>query len=334
MAGTEPTRPASEQFRVVLSNWTQSGGIVTGRIATLLATLLLLAACGTPGARPEQPVANLPKPQNLGGDGLPVQVPGEDYGRRPRALTGQLRLESNGCWTIVIDGVSRLVVFPSDFAKPADDGSVLVGEDYVARSGAEVDARGAVVPAAGFPGVPDGFWGNYLAFCDPIEREFVVLDEVSDAFDPLSLDPRELLAMVAEADLVVSWGCGLGFLISNREQTVALSFAPATWDQPITGDIAFPTDEWNGMVLVGKNLLTNHCQDAIEQWAPVQVLAAEWPVIEGHLSFPPPTGQPGECDEPGPVEATLTGASFDGPTGPVALPELAIVNNAYNCFAG
>lgn len=114
-----------------------------------------------------------------GGDGLPVQNPSESYGNTSQVIDGVLTLESNGCWTIDLGDGKRLAVFPAGFTKN-ESGLLMSSQDgeIAVASGDEVTARGGVVPAAGFPGVPDGYWGNYLSFCKPDIEEFVVMDEI------------------------------------------------------------------------------------------------------------------------------------------------------------
>lgn len=137
------------------------------RSATAIVLIFLMTACSTGGE------------QALGGDGLPVKNPSESYGHTVGVIDGVLTLEPNGCWTIDLGDGERLAVFPTGFTKDesgrlmsSEDGEIEVG------SGDEVTARGGVAPAAGFPGVPDGYWGGYLSFCKPAIEEFVVMDEI------------------------------------------------------------------------------------------------------------------------------------------------------------
>jgi hypothetical protein len=135
--------------------------------STVIVLMFLIPACSTGGERA------------LGGDRLPVQNPSESYGHTTEDVEGVLTLESTGCWTIDLGDGKRLAVFPAGFTKDvtgqhmrSSDGAVVVG------SGDRVAAQGGTVPAAGFPGMPDGYWGNYLSFCKPAIEEFVVMDGI------------------------------------------------------------------------------------------------------------------------------------------------------------
>ena len=129
----------------------------------ILLAALALAACASP---PDDA---------LGGPGLPQQLPGERYPGERQQLAGNLELLENGCVNVVIDGVSRLVIWPagSDLGDPVTlpDGTPLAAGDAV--SGA-----GAVIPVNALPGGPDGYWGSVTGFCDSQPREVVVFDEV------------------------------------------------------------------------------------------------------------------------------------------------------------
>ena len=137
----------------------------TGRsIAVLVA--IALAGCSTGG-------------EAVGGDALPVQDPSEDYGHESGDIGGTVALDEGGCWTIDLGDGERLLVFPAGYTMHADgslmlspDGTVDVGDGDV------IAARGGVVAAKDFPGVPDGYWGNYLDFCQPPIEELVVVDEI------------------------------------------------------------------------------------------------------------------------------------------------------------
>ncbi len=136
-------------------------------IVLLLAMAVTLTACSDEGE------------EALGGDGLPVKNPAETYDNPSAPLTGVVTLESSGCWTIDIGNGASLVVFPEGWVE-AETGSAMTSSDGALSiaSGNAVDAVGGSVTAESFPGVPDGYWGNYLAFCEPEVDEFVVLDEV------------------------------------------------------------------------------------------------------------------------------------------------------------
>jgi hypothetical protein len=138
------------------------------RIVTLLAVAIVVAACSDNGQ------------EALGGDGLPVKNPAETYGNTSTALTGVVTLESSGCWTVDVGDGAALMVFPEGWVE-GEGGSSMTSSDggLTAADGDTVVGVGGVVAAASFPGVPDGYWGNYLAFCEPAVEEFVVFDHVT-----------------------------------------------------------------------------------------------------------------------------------------------------------
>lgn len=283
---------------------------------------------------PPETVGNVGSSSNLGGDGLPVQQPGESYGHTSESLVGTLTQQANGCWTADLGDLPRLVIFPIGYSKPAGNGRVMEAPDGTTiRSGMAFDGQGGIVPARSFPGVPDGYWGNYLTFCEPELQEFLVLDSISPAFRPDGLSDDELVAMLDEAELSVSWGCGLGFTISSEDQRVALLVAPIDSGTAIATPVSFPDDQWYGTVMIGKNLMVNHCNDAIEGWKPVPIVAAQWPLVAGTLDFKPPVVE-GWCSGVEPVPAGFSGIEIETPLGVLDLGDLDLVNDAYGCFAG
>jgi len=132
----------------------------------LLFMALALAACS-------------PAEEAVGGDALPVQHPSETYGHANGEIAGTVTLEDNGCWMLDLGDGKRLLVFPTGYTMHPE-GSLMLSADGTVDvgNGDSITARGGVVSADGFPGVPDGFWGNYLAFCQPPIEEFVVVDEI------------------------------------------------------------------------------------------------------------------------------------------------------------
>jgi hypothetical protein len=154
---------------------------------------------------------------------------------------------------------------------------------------------------------------------------------VQAAFDPRAMTEEQLLDMIRTADLAVSWGCGLGFTVSTEDQHVAIVMHPADAEAIIAPPVSFPHPDWRATVLVGKNLLANHCDDVVEGWEPVPVVAGQWELAAGTLLFTPPADGP--CSG-GPIEATLIGASIAMADGLLEIPDLSMVNDAYGCFAG
>jgi hypothetical protein len=294
-------------------------------------------AIGACGAEPESTGSTVPSEttsttSNLGGDRLPVQIPGEEYGHYAGSLAGTIHQQDNGCWTVDLGDGDRLVVFPPDFTKAAD-GAAMVGPGGASFSdGTEVDAVGGIVGTEGFPGVPDGFWGSYFEFCEAAKPEIVVVDELTPAFDVSALPPDQLVALLQEADLSMSWGCGLGFTLSSPDQRVALHLTPNDYETVPSSPAAFPDEAWQATIMIGKNLMVHHCDDVLEGWEPEAIFAAEWPLISGTLEFDPPESS--SCGAVGPVEAILSGIVVETPEGPVDIGDLTVVNEAYGCFAG
>ncbi len=115
----------------------------------------------------------------LGGDRLPVKIPAESYGNDSGALSGVVALEANGCWTIDIGPGESLLVFPEGWGKD-ETGSLMLSPDgqIDVGDGDTIVGVGGVVAADSFPDVPDGYWGNYLVFCDLPRSEFAVFDQI------------------------------------------------------------------------------------------------------------------------------------------------------------
>jgi len=129
----------------------------------IVVVVLGLAACGNEST--------------IAGDRLPVQQPGEDYGHQSVPLTGLILLQDDGCWTVDLGDGDRLVVFPQGFTQDPNDGSLIVGPDgTIVQSATVIDAMGGVVPSSQLADGSDGYWGGYLAFCNPEVQDFVVLD--------------------------------------------------------------------------------------------------------------------------------------------------------------
>lgn len=302
-----------------------------GRFVIVTWLSIVVAACGAPeSVGSTVPAETTSTTSNFGGDRLPVQIPEEDYGHFAGSLTGTIHQQANGCWTVDLGDGNRLLVFPPDYTMAADGAAMMSPGGASFSDGAEVDGFGGIVPVEGFPGVADGFWGNYFEFCDA--SEVVVVDELTPAFDVAALPAADLVTMLQEADLTLSWGCGLGFTLSSPDQQVALWLWPNDQETVPNPPVNLSDGTWRASVAVGKNLMVNHCDDVIEGWEPESVFAAEWQVISGTLDFEPP--ESASCGAVGPVEATLTGIVVETPEGPVDLGDLTVVNEAYGCFAG
>lgn len=272
---------------------------------------------------------------NLGGDLRQVQNPGETYIHGDAHLSGILLLEENGCWKIAFGGERRLVAFPQGF-EVGESGVAMVAPDGTEYGdGIAVDATGGPSSLASLPGAADGYWGDLISFCDPSATEIVVLEGVEPAYDPTALSEDELAELVHAAELTKSWPCGLGFTLSTEDERVVLYLEPTELYVAATPPITFPDDDWSGRIVVGKNLLVNHCDDVAEYWEPDLVVAASWELTGGVLDFEPPAEIGFDaCGTSGPVTATLEGGTINTPRGEIVLDDLTMVNEAYGCFAG
>ncbi len=300
-------------------------------IPALAGAALIISACG-------QPVTDLPEPttstteSNLGGDGIPVKIPGEDYQHVARPLTGTLGLEANGCWMIDLGDGPRLLIFPEGFDKPPNDGALMEGPTGGRFADAmTVDLDGGFAQADALPGGTDGFWGGYVGFCSPERRDVVIADSMTAAFDPGGLTESDLVGLARTSVLTRSWGCGFGFEVSSADQRVSVRLYPNRMT-PSPPPATLPDENWTAEVLVGKHLNSNHCDDAVEGWEPEPNIVAKWPLTSGQLEFDLP--EEVECGLVPPVMARLEGAAFQAGAEEVMLGELAIVNESFGCFAG
>lgn len=296
--------------------------------SALAMSALFIGACGVPASNEGPTTTNA---SNLGGERLPVQIPEEDYGHAHASLTGRLNLGSNGCWTIDLGDGPRPVIFPAGFTESEDGSAMLAPDASSFVDDTAVDASGGIVGSQTLPGGPDGFWGNYLAFCEPDREEVVVADSIQPAFDPTELSEAELLEILETDPLTQSWGCGFGFTVMSESQRVGVQFYPAQME-PAPGPVVFPDDSWVGEVLIGKHLAANHCDDVFEGWEPELVIASRFPITGGTLMFELP--EETDCGLTGPVTATFDDGAIDTNSGSRQLPDLVMVNESFGCFAG
>jgi len=147
---------------------------------------------------------------------------------------------------------------------------------------------------------------------------------------PDSLTDAELGLVVATTSLTESWDCGIGFTLASEDQHVAVYVSQSQPDAT-EPPIVLPDGSWDAWLVVGNDLLANHCDDVIEEGEPERVVVAQWPIIAGTLTFTPPSIS--ECTAV-PVTGSLEAAIADAPEGPIELGTLALVNNAFGCLAG
>jgi len=296
------------------------------RLTAVLALTVIAASCSSPSTGPFE--GSTTTVSNVGGEAEPVQRPSEDYPHNAQPIEGTIDRHADGCWTIDIGEGSIVAIFPSGTETTQLPASVVTSAGTEIPSGERIVGTGGTLAASDLPGAPDGFWSNYLAFCDPSASRVFVIDALSPVPD---LSDDELVAMLASAVVSESWPCGLGFTMSDVDQTVVVAIYPTNADAPVAPPIDLPDPTWEARVVLGSDLLVNHCDDVVEPTEPVRVELANWPIIEGTIDFDPPEERCGGAAE---VVATLRGLVVDGPSGPIALPDLEAVNTAYGCFAG
>lgn len=136
--------------------------------------------------------------------------------------------------------------------------------------------------------------------------------------------------LVEQTELSEFWACGIGFAASNTDQSVAL-FVYSNDQNPMP-PVSFPDDTWDAKILVGKDLLANHCDDVLEEGEPVPVIEEEWTVDGGLLNFVHP--DTGLCGATGPVAGTFTALTAANSTSSIDIGDLEVVNENYGCFAG
>ena len=307
----------------------------------LLAVTMVLAlgACGGELGGSAEGSTSIPTEptttgSNEGGFGAPSQMPGEfDFGPG-KPVNGELRLAENGCWYADISGQERLVVLPVGFQQSPETGEELIDSTGAAfRDGDRFDAIGSMVPGDLVPGGADGKWGDYMAFCHPSMAELAIFDSLVHEFDPNSLSEVELAEFVKNAEFTQHWKCGRGWATSTSDQRVGLIIYEAEpWGADGVNEISLPNTGWNASILVGKNLFSEHCNDAIEMWIALPTIAQQWPLSAGRVVITDP--MPGPDEDPAHVRALLEGGEIETVDGRIQLPRLDLDNESFNFFAG
>lgn len=299
-----------------------------------------LAACGmgegTTSTNPSTTTSTSPttSESNEGGFGAPSQTPGEFDVSAVKPVEGSLRLAENGCWYANLYDSERLVVLPTGFELNPETGGELIDEQGVTyRDGDRFDAAGSIVHGPGIPGGQDGKWGNYMSFCQPEFDELAVFSSFTKEFDPTSLSNVEMIELLENAVFTEHFPCGRGWATSTADQRVGLVIYEATSDEAVRSDrIVLPDPDWSASILIGKNLFSEHCNDAIEGWIALPTIAAQWPVAGGTITVADPI--PGYEDDPARVRAALEGGRVDTGFGVITLPRVDLDNTGFNFFAG
>jgi hypothetical protein len=249
----------------------------------------------------------------------------------PVDVRGTLVQEPNGCWTVDTGAGALVAILPVGTIVDHAAGSVTTPDGSILPTGSGIEGVGGVTAVNDLPGAPDGFWTNYVTFCDPVALQVLVLDEFTPIDPGAASTDEELVELLTDATFTVSWPCGLGFTLSDEEQEVAIYLYPSIPEPPAATPVVLPDAAWTGTVVFGENLLVNHCDDVVEPDEPVRVEAAAWPIVGGEIDFEAPEEL---CGAAGSVEATLRGLVVAGPLGSITLPDLDVVNTACGCFAG
>ncbi len=172
-----------------------------------------------------------------------------------------------------------------------------------------------------------------MTFCAPSLAELAVFDRMEPAFDPALLTPSQLAALVTAAEFTESWPCGRGWARSTADQRVGVVIYQNDGRQPGPLDaIELPHAGWTAEVIVGKYQFAQHCDDAVEEWEPQPVTVARWALEGGTIEILDPV--PASDAPPAPVRASLTNAWVQRDIGRFSLPDLDLLNTAYNLFAG
>lgn len=301
--------------------------------------VLALGACGGELGGPAEgststPTGSPTTESNEGGFGAPSQAPGEfDFGPG-RPVNGELRLAENGCWYADISDQERLVVLPVGFKQSPESGAELIDPSGTTfRDRDRFDAVGSMVPGEVVPGGAGGKWGNYMAFCRPDMAELAVFDRFTHEYDPTSLSEAELAEMVKHAEFTEHWKCGRGWAISTPDERVGLIiYEGDPWSADGVDEISLPVKGWNASVIVGKNLFSEHCNDAIEMWIALPTIAQQWPLSGGKVVVTDP--MPGPDEGPAHVRAVLVGGEIETESGTIQLPRIDLDNESFNFFAG
>jgi hypothetical protein len=141
-------------------------------------------------------------------------------------------------------------------------------------------------------------------------------------------EPPDLAAMD-------DYGCGYGFWLGSPDGRAALRFA-ADHEEAVSGGLpqeaSLPHEAWDATVLIGEDLYANWCDDVLEAGEPEPVVAEEWLITAGTLTF---DVRPETADCPVEARATATSIEATRPDGTtVELGRRQLTNETWGCFAG
>lgn len=269
---------------------------------------------------------------NEGGFGPPAVAAGE-FGTLPgTVMAGTAELAPNGCWYLMANGQSALLIFPEGTLLGDDGASLVLPDETMITGGSAIDITGGLVSLADLPGGSDGRWGTYVDFCDPPERWAAVATTVATGLDPESVDQAALAAELDASLFDTDYGCGFGFTTGDAGGRWALRVEVMTDPPPGPGPVTLPDDRFALSVTAGRHLFSNHCDDVMEWFEPSPVIATRWEVVAGDFTYPMTSGE--ICAGEPPATIVLTGAIVDTPAGPVPLDPIEVTNTGFGCFAG
>lgn len=136
-----------------------------------MAGCLILAACG---ALEEAPA----------GFGVPRQQAVDEVTAERTPITGTVRLASNGCLDLEIEGEGlRWIVWPPGAAQHPDEASATVVNDVAYRDGDTITGVGALVELSELPAGdnPDSYFSSFGTYCGADRAGVVVLDWLEPA---------------------------------------------------------------------------------------------------------------------------------------------------------
>lgn len=308
-------------------------------IASAAAVVLLVSGCGddtiTPAGAPgsTDALTTTSDPDDtLGGFGPPVATAGEFDLTATRPIVGIADLDERGCWWVAGDGDRGLLLAPNG-TEFGDTGDTLVGADgTVIADGVPLDIDGVVLHGVGdLPGGADGQWVNYLGFCGS-GRPIVVAKTLTI---PDGTDVEAAAAELAEVGAALfdtDHGCGYGFAAGSADDRWALHLYAIGSDTIDVGTVNLPDERFQAVIVAGRHLFANHCDDVDEWFEPDPLIAATWPIVAGSFHYPGSDGT-GSCTQ-GAIATTLHDAVVDIDGTPVELGSVTIDNKSFGCFAG
>jgi hypothetical protein len=128
-----------------------------------------------------------------------------------------------------------------------------------------------------------------------------------------------------------TYGCGAGFWIGNRAQTMALRVA-FVGEGELERMVELPSDDWRVSFLFGRDLYANWCDDVVEPDEPTPIVTREYEIVAGSLEI---EGDIPERFGGGSLTVHATDLSLILGNGTrVDLGDVTITNESYGFLAG